>query len=528
MIGQARLFWRFATGLRRFLRTPLSAADCHRIAGEDLRGRETNFLHLARRAIYGFSRSPYLPLLRWAGVEYGDLERLVSAGGVDHALEGLHDAGVYLDLEEFKGLRPITRPGLSIEAAASDFDNPLLAREFEVESGGSTGARRRMRIDFDLLVHDAASWLIGFEAQGVAFTPWAIWRAVPPGSAGFKHALFGAKVQWPLERWFSPTASSWSPGGWPFALSTAYAVRAASFWGSAIPAPEFVPLSDGLPVAQWLAGKVQAGTPGLLSAPASTCVRACIAAQDAGLDIAGSILRVSGEPFTEAKLRLIERLGAWTFSGWSMSEAGPLASGCARREAIDEVHVFTTKAALFQRPKRLAGGDEVEAIHLTTLLPSTPKVMLNVDTGDYGVLTRRDCGCLLQQAGFHHHLHSIRNYEKLTASGMHFLGGDVIRLVEQVLPAKYGGGPTDYQVVEEHDGPVNRVAVVVSPRLGEVNEEGVVRTVLDFLGRKNEGDRAMAAIWEQSDTLRVLRREPYVTPAAKTPALRVLRKGESS
>ena len=30
---------------------------------------------------------------------------------------------------------------------------------------------------------------------------------------------------------------------------------------------------------------------------------------------------------------------------------------------------------------------------LTTLLLSTPKIMLNVDSGDYGEICRRDCGC---------------------------------------------------------------------------------------------------------------------------------------
>ena len=45
--------------------------------------------------------------------------------GVDGALEQLRDAGVYLTLEEFKGMQPISRPGLNFEPDETDFDNPL-------------------------------------------------------------------------------------------------------------------------------------------------------------------------------------------------------------------------------------------------------------------------------------------------------------------------------------------------------------------------------------------------------------------
>ena len=34
---------------------------------------------------------------------------------------------------------------------------------------------------------------------------------------------------------------------------------------------------------------------------------------------------------------------------------------------------------------------------------------------------------------------------------MNFLGHDLIRLIEEVLPARFGGGPTDYQFVEDED-----------------------------------------------------------------------------
>ena len=34
---------------------------------------------------------------------------------------------------------------------------------------------------------------------------------------------------------------------------------------------------------------------------------------------------------------------------------------------------------------------------------------------------------------------------------MTFLDSDVIRVLEEVLPARFGGGPTDFQLVEQED-----------------------------------------------------------------------------
>ena len=150
--------------------------------------------------------------------------------------------------------------------------------------------------------------------------------------------------------------------------------------------------------------------------------------------------------------------------------------------------------------------------------------MLNVDTGDYGVLTKRRCGCLLGEIGWDTHLHTIRNHEKLTAGGMHFLGGEILTLVEEVLPSRHGGNATDYQLEEEEEGASTRVRIVVAPGVGAVDEGSVERTVLEFLGSSNAGGRMMARHWREGGVLKVVRREPYHTPTGKTPPLRVTRR----
>ncbi|MCP5116531.1 MAG: hypothetical protein GY953_37360, partial [bacterium] len=223
------------------------------------------FLLLLKKAVFGHEKSPYGALLRWAGVEYGDLERMVSQEGVDSAIQRLFHAGVRVGLDEFKGRRPIERSGLTLEVAPEDFDNPLLAREFEVQTSGTTGPRRRLAIDFDLLAYDAAHRRLLFQAHGVESRPAGAYRAVPPGSSGIKNVLFAVKFGNPLERWFSPTAISWRPGMFKSAVFAGIAVGGGRLCGGAIPAPQHVSLEDPGPVAEWLASKAEAGTPALLS-----------------------------------------------------------------------------------------------------------------------------------------------------------------------------------------------------------------------------------------------------------------------
>ena len=104
------------------------------------------------------------------------------------------------------------------------------------------------------------------------------------------------------------------------------------------------------------------------------------------------------------------------------------------------------------------------------LLPASPKVMLNVESGDYGVRVDRDCGCGALPVAFRSHLHSIRSYEKLTSEGMSFLGSDLLTLVEQVLPARFGGNPTDYQLAERERDGLPIVSLVVSPSVGKIDD----------------------------------------------------------
>jgi hypothetical protein len=148
--------------------------------------------------------------------------------------------------------------------------------------------------------------------------------------------------------------------------------------------------------------------------------------------------------------------------------------------------------------------------------------MINVESDDHAVLEHRSCGCPWDELGLSLHLRDIRSHEKLTTEGNHFLGSDLMALIDEVLPARFGGGPTDYQLVEEEVEGLPKVSVVVRPGVGEVAERDVVSAVIEFL-RAKPANRLMADFWEQSGTVRLVRREPHVTAAGKTPALHVER-----
>ena len=162
---------------------------------------------------------------------------------------------------------------------------------------------------------------------------------------------------------------------------------------------------------------------------------------------------------------------------------------------------------------------------------TAPLVALNLSLGDQAYLDQRDCGCPYQRTGWTTHLRAIESFEKLKAGGMTFLDVDVVRILEEELPARFGGGPTDYQLLEEDDaGGHPRVVLVVRPEVGPLDPGAVTAWFLERLGRGSGAERIMALTWQQSGILEVVRRAPEITAAGKVlPVLRAAgrREGES-
>ena len=83
------------------------------------------------------------------------------------------------------------------------------------------------------------------------------------------------------------------------------------------------------------------------------------------------------------------------------------------------------------------------------------------------------------------------------------------------LPRRFGGGPSDWQLVEGVEDGVTRLHVVASPRIGPLDEGDVVDAVLGHLGRGADHRRLQARLWREGGTVRLRRAEPRTTASGK-------------
>ena len=149
LFSDLKMYARFAWGLRGFLKHTITLEEAKAIVHQRMKERETNFLRLVKRGIFGYLKSPYLPLMKLAQCDLGDIENMLRNKGLKGTLMALREAGVYVSFEEFKGRKPIVRKGKVIPARTHDFDNPYLTRYYQAETGGTTGAGTHVGMDLD-------------------------------------------------------------------------------------------------------------------------------------------------------------------------------------------------------------------------------------------------------------------------------------------------------------------------------------------------------------------------------------------
>ena len=78
--------------------------------------------------------------------------------------------------------------------------------------------------------------------------------------------------------------------------------------------------------------------------------------------------------------------------------------------------------------------------------------------------------------------------------------------------------------MEEEEGGLPKVALLVSPRVGAVDDEALTGTVLSFLDSTPGAEDDYADRWREGETLRIRREEPVATDASKVLALHSTRK----
>jgi hypothetical protein len=526
----ARMFGRFARDLGSFLRQTMSLDQARTLVQQRFAAREASFLRLVTHGIFKNPRSPYVPLLHLAGCELADLQTMVRDRGLEPTLQALRDAGVYVSFEEFKGRQPIVRHGREFAVQPRDFDNPHRSFHYQTESGGSTGAGTRVSHDLEHLADLAPHYLLTRDMHGVLEAPTALWRGVLPDGSGINNILMAARFGQMPARWFAVNVSRAAKPAFKYRLATSLTVMLSRLAGRPIPWPEQVGLDQARTVAQWAAETLRTHGACLLMVPVSRALRVCLAARDAGLDLSGATFIVAGEPLTPAKIQGIEQSGARYFPTYGLSETGRLGMGCGHPTALDDVHLLTDAFGIITHPYTIPGTETtVPALNITSLLPTAPKICLNVEIDDYGVVEQRSCGCSLEAYGFSTHLHHIRSYRKLTGEGVTLIGSDMLTILEDLLPARFGGSPLDYQLLEEEDQDgFTRLSLLVHPSIRLDSETAVIETVLTALQQQNAAADSARDVWSQARALRVKRMAPIWTARGKLLPLHLLKNDTSA
>jgi hypothetical protein len=518
------MFARFPFALRRFAKRKLTPARARELIRHRMETRGDSLIDVLTRSVFSRPGSPYLALLKSARCELGDVRNLVAAKGVEGALRELREGGVYVRFEEFKGRTPIVRDGLELPVSARDFDNPAARRDFTISTGGSTGLPTLVAQDLDYIADKSPIQMLLLEAHGLIDAPAAHWMDILPGT-GFRFLLQRAHLgQW-SEHWFS--SIGWKEHReWPrFTAATYYMVASARAAGLPIPFPEFVRLEDATIIAKWVSDTVARHGRCMLACNVSHAMRVAIAARDAGLSIAGATFRIGGEPVTTAKAEFLRRAGAKVIAGYGMVEVSNIALGCPNGADAGDVHVSMDTMALIAHPHTIAETEAVvPAFLLTTLSDSSGKLMLNVQVDDCGIVEERSCGCEFEKCGMTIHLREITSYTKLVGEGVTLVGNEMIRILEEFLPNRFGGTPLDYQLVEAEDEQhLTRLYLTISPRVKIDDEHMVVEAVHDALTASSAAAGVASVLWKQGGTIRIRRAEPVWTARGKLMPLHIER-----
>jgi hypothetical protein len=520
------------TGLRllarlpRFLRCPIDRDRAHAAVRRRLATRELDFLRLVRLGVYARPEHPYARLLRHAGCEAGDLERLVRTEGLEGALRALLAAGVCLTVEELRGHRPAVRGATAVAVDPAALRNPLVGCDLPLRSGGSRSAGTPVGWSLDYVWERAVDLWVAEAARGPGRRCHAVWGV--PGSGAIAHVLDTAAYAAPPRRWFSQIDPGSRVLPARYRASAAVVRWAARMAGVPLPAPEFAPPADPAPVLRWLADTLAAGAFPHVLGYATAMLGLADAAVRAGVALTGAELAAGGEPITAARLARLRQSGARVLPRYATVEAGLLGVACLEPRAPDEVHVVHDLVALVQ-PDPGHGLVPAGALLVTSIRASAPLILLNASLGDVGRLETRPCGCPLDAVGWTTHLSGIRSFEKLTGGGMTFHDVDVVPILEEVLPRRFGGAAGHYQLVEAErtDGRPG-LRLLVHPDVGPLDPAVVADAFIEAVGRASASTRIMSEVWRAERLLTVERRPPVATVSGKVLHLHRLGPGAPS
>jgi hypothetical protein len=100
----------------------------------------------------------------------------------------------------------------------------------------------------------------------------------------------------------------------------------------------------------------------------------------------------------------------------------------------------------------------------------------------------------------------------------------LLQVLEETLPAMFGGSAVDYQIVEEEGSDsATRVVLRVSPSVGAVDAQALRSALLGELGRGGVVDRSHASLLRLAGSVVISRQPPLATAAGKVLPFYLLR-----
>jgi hypothetical protein len=107
---------------------------------------------------------------------------------------------------------------------------------------------------------------------------------------------------------------------------------------------------------------------------------------------------------------------------------------------------------------------------------------------------------------------------------MNYFSTDLFELLENAIPAEFGGGPGDYQLVEEEDGNgQTRLTLLVDPDVGAVDEANLLSRLQQGLAKGSRNNRFMTAVWQDAGTFKIRRERPHASARGKILPLHINR-----
>jgi hypothetical protein len=508
-------YFGMARKLPRWARMPLEP-DPPAVVRRMLENRDSNFLDLMRSAVFGNPTSPYRQLFTWAGCTFGDLEHTVRKDGLEPALRSLRDAGVYLSHDEFKGLCPVVRGSQQMMVDSADLANPD-PRFQRATPEGSSGSRSRGTTTWRSLEYHTYR-------EALECVLYADHRAgredvrveeVLPNTGGIRNALHHGLRHGRPRRWFAMSGDAHYHAMTRLMLLELRALGVPLRW------PDILPHNDFSPVARYIAERKRAGAALLVTGTASKLVRIAAAAIESGLDISGTRFISGGEALTDAKRAVIETAGVEVHARYVTSELGVIGVGCRQMEGNCVHLAMDSLAAITRRRVPPLSDVEVDSLMFTTVLPFAATIGVNLEMDDAGTLGPASCECPLAHLGMTQQIDDIFSYGKLTGYGTSLMGGEVLSLLEESLPAKFGGVPSDYQLVEREGSHQTELELRIHPRLQLASADAVRAYFLDEI-RTLWGGSLTRRFWTRSESVRAVIAEPYMVRRGKVHALHLL------